>query len=154
MIRKFDEKDLHAVMELWLESNIEAHDFIDSRYWKENYSKVEEMLPQAEIYVYEEAKKIAGFIGLTGNYIAGIFVGKSCRSNGIGRRLLDYVKEERETLMLQVYEKNRRAVCFYKREGFYMVQEQTEEGTGEKEFLMEWKKENGNKNKKNGSVGI
>ena len=34
------------------------------------------------------------------------------------------------------------------------VQEQTEEGTGEKEFLMEWKKENGNKNKKNGSVGI
>lgn len=58
MIRKFDEKDLHAVMELWLESNIEAHDFIDSRYWKENYSKVEEMLPQAEIYVYEEAKKI------------------------------------------------------------------------------------------------
>lgn len=118
MIRKFDEKDLHAVMELWLESNIEAHDFIDSRYWKENYSKVEEMLPQAEIYVYEEAKKIAGFIGLTGNYIAGIFVGKACRSNGIGRRLLDYVKEERETLMLQVYEKNRRAVCFYKREGF------------------------------------
>ena len=102
MIRKFDEKDLHAVMELWLESNIEAHDFIDSRYWKENYSKVEEMLPQAEIYVYEEAKKIAGFIGLTGNYIAGIFVGKACRSNGIGRRLLDYVKEERETLMLQV----------------------------------------------------
>lgn len=140
MIRKFDEKDLHAVMELWLESNIEAHDFIDSRYWKENYSKVEEMLPQAEIYVYEEAKKIAGFIGLTGNYIAGIFVGKACRSNGIGRRLLDYVKEERETLMLQVYEKNRRAVCFYKREGFYIVQEQTEEGTGEKEFLMEWKK--------------
>ena len=39
MIRKFNEKDLHAVMELWLESNIEAHDFIDSRYWKENYSK-------------------------------------------------------------------------------------------------------------------
>lgn len=141
MIRKFDEKDLHAVMGLWLESNIEAHDFIDSHYWMENYSKVEEMLPQAEIYVYEKENEMAGFIGLTGDYIAGIFIDKDCRSNGIGRRLLDCVKEKRETLTLQVYAKNRRAVCFYKREGFYAVQEQTEEGTGEKEFLMEWKKE-------------
>ena len=57
MIRKFDEKDLHAVMELWLESNIEAHDFIDSRYWKENYSKVEEMLPQAEIMSMKRQRK-------------------------------------------------------------------------------------------------
>ena len=139
MIRKFDEKDLHAVMELWLESNIEAHDFIDSRYWKENYSKVEEMLPQAEIYVYEEAKKIAGFIGLTGDYIAGIFVKREFRRAGIGRQLLNYVKAGHSDLTLHVYQKNKAAVEFYRREGFCIISEEIESDTKEVTETMSWR---------------
>ena len=34
MIRRFCENDLTAVMEIWLETNIRAHDFIGDRYWK------------------------------------------------------------------------------------------------------------------------
>ena len=39
---------------------------------------VKKILPQAEIYVYEDnvTKEINGFIGLTDNYIAGLFVKK------------------------------------------------------------------------------
>lgn len=54
MIRKFKTDDLEQVMELWLATNISAHDFIPAKYWQDNYALVKEMLLQAEIWVYEE----------------------------------------------------------------------------------------------------
>ena len=33
MIRKFRMEDLERVMELWLNTNIQAHDFILKEYW-------------------------------------------------------------------------------------------------------------------------
>jgi putative acetyltransferase len=44
MIREFKIDDLETVMKIWLETNIEAHNFIDKSYRQENYKMVEEML--------------------------------------------------------------------------------------------------------------
>ena len=33
MVRKFEEKDLETVMELWLAGNLQAHSFIPEQYW-------------------------------------------------------------------------------------------------------------------------
>ena len=43
-------------------------------------------------------------------------------------------------LRLHVYEKNQRAVKFYLREGFEISSEDFEETTGEKEYLMVFKR--------------
>lgn len=141
MIRKLRENDLAVVMEIWLDSNIKAHYFIPKDYWISNYPAVKEMLPQAEVYVYEEedTQQIIGFIGLTDNYIAGIFVKESAQSRGIGTQLLDYVKEIKTNLSLNVYQKNVRAISFYQREQFIIQSENTDENN-EKEFIMSWKK--------------
>jgi putative acetyltransferase len=53
MLREFEISDIEKVMEIWLHSNIEAHQFIPKTYWENNYDKVKELLPQAEVYVYE-----------------------------------------------------------------------------------------------------
>lgn len=45
---------------------------------------VEGMLGDAEIYVFEEQGQIKGFVGLDGEYIAGIFVREKEQSLGIG----------------------------------------------------------------------
>ena len=76
MIRAFKENDLSVVMQIWLDTNINTHSFISKYYWMDNYNMVKKILPQAEIYVYEDhaTKEIEGFIGLTDNYIAGLFV--------------------------------------------------------------------------------
>lgn len=79
MIRMFDARDLDQVMELWLNGNIEAHDFIPRNYWESNAPMVQEQLLQAEIYVYETDGKILGFVGLQGDYLAGIFVDRHAR---------------------------------------------------------------------------
>ena len=64
MIRVLREADIDRVVNLWLDSNIKAHYFISDQYWERNIDLVKEMLPQAEVYVYENDFQIEGFIGL------------------------------------------------------------------------------------------
>ena len=40
------------------------------------------------------------------------------QSQGIGKILLNYAKDKRNKLYLNVYQKNARTISFYKREGF------------------------------------
>lgn len=138
MIRKFKDIDLDKVSQIWINTNISAHSFIPADYWMSNFEAVKEMLPQAEIYVYEEAGEIEGFVGLNESHIEGIFVTESFQSQGIGRKLLNYVKGINNSLSLNVYEKNIRAVRFYERESFKIVSDGTDEATGEKDYLMVW----------------
>jgi len=140
MIRTFEINEIERVMEIWLNINIKAHDFIHTSYWKENYDLVKEMLPDSTIFVYEDNNQIQGFIGLTGNYIAGIFINSNSQSKGIGKELLDYVKKNNSELFLQVYKKNVRAVNFYLREDFLVSKEQIDEKTSEAELVMSWVK--------------
>lgn len=140
MIRKFKTDDLNTVMKIWLETNIRTHDFIPASYWQGNFEAVKGMLPHAKIYIYEEEDIIQGFVGLTGNYIAGIFVAQNFQSQGVGKSLLEYCKNSHTELSLHVYKKNTRAVKFYLRESFAVLKEQTDESTGETEFDMNWTK--------------
>lgn len=145
MIRMFDARDLDQVMVLWLNGNIEAHDFIPRNYWESNAPMVREQLLQAEIYVYETDGKILGFVGLQGDYLAGIFVDRHARSMGIGGQLIHYVQKIRRTLTLNVYRKNQRAMEFYLREGFSVLSEDIDEATGETDIVLSWKFEERNR---------
>lgn len=138
MIRLLQPKDLNAVMDLWLTSNLEAHPFVVPAYWEQNFNMIKELLPQAEVWVYERDFHILGFMGITDGYIAGIFVDSSARSKGIGKELLDWAKQQHDRLTLHVYEKNQRAVNFYLREGFLIQTAQFDESTKETEFTMIW----------------
>ena len=138
MIRKLQNVDINNVADIWLKTNLEAHDFIPGQYWTSNYEAVKKMLPQAEVYVYEDNKIIQGFVGVRDEYIEGIFVSGKMQSHGIGKALLDYIKDKKARLQLNVYQKNVRAMSFYQREGFTIQSEGLDEFTGEKEYVMEW----------------
>ncbi len=140
MIREFKTKDLDDVMKIWLDTNTNAHDFIQKNYWQDNYDEVRRIMPEAEIFIYENNQTIQGFIGLMDDYIAGIFIDSGCQSQGIGKALLDHAKKVHSNLSLQVYKNNEGAVRFYVREGFSLVKEQMDENTGEIELVMAWVK--------------
>lgn len=142
MIRTAQKTDMEQLLQIWLNSNIDAHDFIPQKYWIDNYPLVADQLPQADIYLYEADGNIYGFVGVMDGYIAGIFVDKAHRSAGIGRQLLNHVKALYPTLSLGVYQKNQRAVRFYLREGFAINKEQLDESTGEIEYSMFWQRNN------------
>ena len=138
MIRELQKADINRVADIWLNTNLKAHYFISEQYWKSNYELVKKMLLQAEVYVYENDHEIQGFIGLSGEYIEGIFVPEEMQSQGIGRLLLNYIKNRKVKLLLNVYQKNTRAIHFYERVGFEIQREGLDEATGEKEYVMIW----------------
>lgn len=142
MIRAFEENDLSSIMQIWLDTNMKTHDFIPKEYWIDNYEMVRGVLPQAEVYVYEDdtTNQIDGFIGLSNNYIEGLFVRDCVQSNGIGKQLLEYAKCIKSNMKLSVYQKNTRAIQFYQREHFWIQSESTDKNTNQNEYIMAWKK--------------
>lgn len=139
MIRKFETEDTKRVMQIWLEANIETHNFISGDYWLSHYQSVQKQLLQADIYVYEQGDEIQGFVGMTDDYLAGIFVDKKYRSAGIGKSLLDCVRKNYPAFSLNVYRKNQRAVDFYLREGLSVAAEGIDEDTAQAEYTMVWR---------------
>lgn len=134
------EKDLDNIMEIWLKSNIESHNFVDKNYWINNFDLVKSMIKESEIYIYEENNKILGFIGLSENYIAGIFIDKEFRNKGIGKNLLDYAKDKKDKLYLNVYEKNNKAMNFYIKNQFIISEKNFDDENKEYEYKLIWNK--------------
>lgn len=140
MIREFQSGDLERVAEIWLEANLQAHSFIPRQYWQGRLEAVRTLLPQAELYVWQDRDgAVQGFIGLGGEHIEGIFVWPAAQSRGIGKALLDRAKAAHGRLTLHVYRKNDRAAAFYRREGFQAAGEGIDENTGELEYRMVWR---------------
>ncbi len=69
MIREFQKSDIERLADIWLDTNLNAHNFIPSQYWLSKLEMVKEMFLQAEIYVCEKENEVQGFIGLYENYI-------------------------------------------------------------------------------------
>ncbi len=138
-IRDIETKDIKAIVELWYQTSIITHDFIPESYWAKNKEAMASIyLPNSKTYVAIEDEKIVGFISMAENYLAAIFV--DSKTQGIGKTLLNFVKNTRTTIQLKVYTKNTKAIAFYKSQDFKIMSEDTNEETGENEFLMEWKK--------------
>ena len=64
MIRKLQKKDIDKMAAIWLAANLQAHNFISSQYWQNNFAAVQAMLAKAEVYVYVDEAGIQSFIGL------------------------------------------------------------------------------------------
>ena len=63
MIRKMVDSDIDSVMDIWFQSTVDAHPFIDLHYWEKSYEVVKrEYLPQSKTLVFEEGGVIKGFI--------------------------------------------------------------------------------------------
>lgn len=140
-IRKLTSKDIEAVVELWYKTSIIAHNFIPKSYWKKNKETMaSEYLPNSDTYLALEKGKIVGFVSMIENFLAAIFVDNKIQGKGIGKSLLDFVKSQKINIQLKVYQKNTKAISFYKSQGFAIKSINIEIETSEKELLMEWTK--------------
>ncbi len=140
MVEKFNINDLDIILDIWLNGNLEAHNFIDKKYFYDNLNYVKEMLPKSEIYIEKEDNIIKGFIGLNNGFIEGLFVDKEYRKQGVGRMLLEKAKNIYDVINLKVYEKNNNALGFYLKHGFKIKNKSIDKDTMEQEFLLEYKK--------------
>lgn len=132
------QKDLDNIMKIWLETNIDAHDFIDESYWKSNFDLVKTLLPDSDLNIYFEDKTPLGFIGVMDGHIAGIFINKEDQAKGIGKILLDFAKSKYSSLTLDVYADNRKAYNFYLKNGFQEISSAMDKENNRLEIRMCW----------------
>ena len=141
MIRKLETKDINKIMDIWLNSSIDGHKFIDEKYWRDNYDTVKNVyIPMSEVFIYEDNNETKGFIGILNNeFIGALFVDKNSQGLGIGSKLIDYALNKYNKLNLAVYKDNENAVKFYINKGFKIINEQQNEDSGFIEYIMEYK---------------
>lgn len=141
MIRRSVPADTEAIMHLWLRSTVAAHPFIEASYWYESLPMVREtFLPQAHTWVSTgEDGGINGFIGvLNQQFIGALFVDERVYGKGIAQQLMDVVKKHYPLLLLEVYQQNHRAVAFYRKEDFLVVNDTVHPGTGLPTWVLRW----------------
>ena len=142
MIRKLEKNDIDRAMNIWLKSTVKAHNFIEKKYWQDNYDTVKNIyIPMADTYVYEK-DEIKGFISIINNeFIGALFVDNESQGQGIGKALIRYVQNKYGVLNLAVYKDNYKSVEFYKKVGFKIKSENINEDTNFPEYIMENKVE-------------
>jgi len=140
MIRKMQTVVIDEIMQIWRNGNLTAHNFINRKYWFDNYEIVrEEYLKKSDTWIYIEGDIIKGFVSvIDNNYIGALFVEKQFQRDGIGTILVKHCKNLYDKLSLKVYKKNEGAISFYNSMGFEYISGQVDKNTNELEYIMEW----------------
>lgn len=73
------------------------------------------------VLVVRDVSGPVGFIMRDGDYVHALYVHPRAHGRGVGKVLLNRAKQDRERLDLRVLAANRRAVCFYRAQGFVEV---------------------------------
>lgn len=104
---------------IWLQASLQSHRFVPASFWLQQMPLIKEQyLPAADNYVYIDAQGVAGFLSLMQDTIAALFVAPERQGQGIGYALINYAKQLRRKLQLEVFLQNHQACIFYQRQGF------------------------------------
>ena len=72
MIKELENYEIDTILDIWLKTNIKAHNFIDKNYWINNYELVKnEYIPNSKTFVYKEHNIIKGFISVMNDSFIG-----------------------------------------------------------------------------------
>lgn len=127
------------------------NDYIDATDWLPRVKSHEEiagfftpeLLERRTVLVAEADGEILAYLSFSAEgRVHAIYVAPAFRGHGIGRMLLDHVKEQHpQQVELTVFEPNLAARRFYEREGFAEVPEGRDEGSEEgiPILLMRWR---------------
>jgi shikimate kinase/GNAT superfamily N-acetyltransferase len=142
-IRKYKPEDEHTVVEIWYQASLIAHDFVPADFWEQEKDVIRrEYLPLSKTWVYEKDQQIVGMLSLSdGQTIGGLFVDPAWQGGGVGTQLINHAKSLRAVLFLDVFKQNERAIRFYQKCGFKIVDESIQPDTGCEQFTMVWQKE-------------
>ena len=137
MIRPYTEEDLGELLDVWYWASLIAHSFLTEEFFDQERRQIaKHWLPVADTMVYETDGRVVGFLAMIGNEVGAIFVDPHYQGRGIGRALLDAVRDSHPFLELDVFEANFGGRRFYEVYGFEFVDRPISEATGHPELSL------------------
>ena len=131
MIRKHSPEDLDQIIDIWSQASALAHPFLNANFVeKVRHDMTHLYIPGSDTWVYETDEGIVGFISMIGNEIGGLFVRPNSHSKGIGSTLVNFIKEQHDTLEVEVFENNSIGRAFYAKYGFKQIKQYHHEQSG------------------------
>ncbi|WP_412467631.1 GNAT family N-acetyltransferase [Pedobacter sp. KLB.chiD] len=124
-------KDYEKLIEVWEGSVRATHHFLSEQdivgyRWLILY----EYFDQVKLYNIKVEGEIMGFIGINGKSIQMLFIHPDARGKGLGKRLIDFAKQEHDVNIVDVNEQNKQAVGFYQKLGFVTIERSEVDGAG------------------------
>nr|WP_294971646.1 acetyltransferase [uncultured Pseudomonas sp.] len=132
LIRQRIAADNPRLLDIWLGAVRATHHFLQASDIDGLLPLVRDLyLPAVEVWVAVDAEdRPLGFIGLNETHVEMLFIDPELRGRGIGRALLDFVREARGALSVDVNEQNPQAVGFYRHYGFVQTGRSPTDGEG------------------------
>jgi putative acetyltransferase len=144
-LRSYRADDEAATIALWHRTWQLAYPAIDFAqrvdWWRERWRN--ELVPNAEIVVAEQAGDIAGFVTIDpSGYLDQLVVAPDHWGSRLADTLLDEAKRRSPTgVTLKVNADNARAIRFYERNGFVHTGDDVNPGSGRPVLKMQWQPE-------------
>lgn len=136
-IRRYDERDLPAVLAAWEAASKVAHPFLTDEFIASERGQIARVyMPLAETWVIESQGDVVGFTALIEDEVGAIFLQPSHHGKGAGRALMDKAKEVRGVLELDVFEANTLGRRFYESVGFVEIGRGVHEETGNRTLRL------------------
>ena len=108
MLKQFDKNDIDIIMKIWKDNNHRFQGFIDDNYWISNYSDVKNSFLTNKVYTYTESSRILAYVAFDekNNELLNIQVMPEILREGIGKILIEKIKQSTNTMHVKIYEKN------------------------------------------------
>jgi len=132
IIRQGNAADYPQLLDIWLRAVRATHHFLQP-------SDIDGLLPQlrdvyfpaVELWVAVDTDdQPLGFIGFNENHVEMLFVDPERHGKGIGRALLDFGRQSRNAMSVDVNEQNPQATGFYEHYGFVQTGRSPLDGEG------------------------
>jgi putative acetyltransferase len=142
-LRPYRADDEDASIALWQETWQQAYPSIDFAarvaWWRERWRN--ELVPNADIVVAEQANVLIGFVTIDKNgYLDQLVVSPDHWGSDLANALVDEAKRlSPGGVTLLVNKDNARAIRFYERNGFAQAGEDVNPTSGRAVLKMEWK---------------
>jgi putative acetyltransferase len=133
MIREYQTSDEAELLQTWEAASAVAHSFLSEAFLEQERHNIPNVyLPHAETWVWDDNGQVVAFLALIGNEVGAIFVAPQVQRRGIGQALMDFARERREQLELDVFEANAIGRAFYEKYGFEELSASVHEATGQR----------------------
>lgn len=132
MIREFQDEDTESIISVWRSASAVAHPFLSDSFMDQGEQDIRNIyLKFAETSVTVVNNKVVGFIAMAEDEIGGLFLNPDFQGQGLGRDMVDLVRESNSSLKVEVFEKNAIGRRFYAAYGFQGTETYLHEPSGE-----------------------
>jgi putative acetyltransferase len=132
MIRKFKDKDTESIISVWRNASAVAHPFLSDSFMDQGEQDIRNIyLKFAETWVTVIDSQVVGFISMAENEIGGLFLNPDVHGQGLGRDMVDLVRNLKPSLKVEVFEKNTIGRRFYAAYGFQGTDTYLHDASGE-----------------------